>query len=906
MMFKSENGKSQIINVQPEDRTKWHEKNVEEVFSLLSVELSGLSADEVSTRLEKYGPNSVTSKKKFAVLKQIRNQFQNLLIVILLAAGIISVLVGALSDGIIIFIIVTLNVSIGFFQEYKAEKAVSALRKFVSKFCVVLRDGITHEIDAELLVPGDIIVLHEGMKIPADSRVISSTNLSTDESILTGESFIKPKHADKVGAEVTISEMNNVVFMGTTVVSGNGKAVVFATGINSEFGKISHITATRVDELSPLQNELNLMAKRIAIGVFFLSLVVFIIGVLAKGSFYNMFMYSISIAVAAVPEGLPATVTIALALGVQQLVKRKALVKKLSSIETLGCTDIICTDKTGTLTQNQMTVKEFYFNGRTVDVTGEGYSPLGHISEDLTAGDVQLIHIGLLCNNSTQDKKGEFIGDPSDISLYVLAEKADMNIPLLRSTYRRVLEKPFDTDRKAVTVVCVTPDGLMSFTKGAPTSVLNHCSEILTQGGRSPISDDIRSRLLATNTRMAEKPLRVLAIAYKKLECAEADIREGELEKDMTFVGFVGMTDPHRPCVQKAIEECKTAGITVIMITGDQPHTALAIARNIGLTKGVNTEHATVLTGVELDQLDEDELLERLSDIRVIAQATPFQKDKIVSVLQKAGKVLAMTGDGVNDAPALKKADIGVAMGSGTDVAKEAAEMILLDDSFATIVESVRFGRGVYDNIKKFVLYTFSGISTELLVVLGSMLSPLPVAITAVQILWIDLGMEVLPALALSADKIDPSIMQRPPRRRQEHILNKAMVINIAQVAIWQSIILLGLFLWSYREYSLEKARTFVFTTLIMFQMFNAFNCRSSSVSIFSARLGTNKYLITAVSFSIFMQLCIIYLPFANKLFGTVPLSLIDLLIILLTSLTVIPYIELIKVAKRKFSKIKA
>ncbi|HPS56348.1 MAG TPA: HAD-IC family P-type ATPase, partial [Sedimentisphaerales bacterium] len=501
---------------------------------------------------------------------------------------------------------------------------------------------------------------------------------------------------------------------------------------------------------------------------------------------------------------------------------------------------------------------------------------------------------------------GEFIGDPSDISLYVLAEKADMNIPLLRSTYRRVLERPFDTDRKAVTVVCVTPDGLKSFTKGAPTSVLNHCSEILTADGKVPLSDGMRSQLLSTNTMMAEKPLRVLAIAYKDVKCAEADIREGELEKDMIFVGFVGMTDPHRPCVQKAIQECKTAGITVMMITGDQPHTALAIARNIGLTKGTDAEYEEVLTGAELDQLSEDELFARLSDIRVIAQATPFQKDKIVSVLQKAGKVLAMTGDGVNDAPALKKADIGVAMGSGTDVAKEAAEMILLDDSFATIVESVRFGRGVYDNIKKFVLYTFSGISTELLVVLGSMLSPLPVAITAVQILWIDLGMEVLPALALSADQIDPSIMQRAPRKREDHILNKAMFINIAQVALWQAMVLIGLFLWSHREYSLEKARTFVFTTLIMFQMFNAFNCRSSLLSVFSTRLGINKYLIVAVSFSIVMQFCIIYLPFANRLFGTVPLSLKDLLIILVTSFTVIPYIEFIKVIKRKFSKIKA
>jgi len=880
----------------------WYAKSVDEVFSLLSTDLAGLRAQDAQVRLKRYGPNTVTAKKKYGLLRQFLNQFRNLLTVILLIAGIISVLVGALSDGIIIFSIVSLNVLIGFLQEYKAEKAVSALRKFVSRSTVVLRDGAVQETAVESVVPGDLLVLQEGMRVPADARVIASTNLSTDESVLTGESYIKPKQAERIQPDVPISEMDNIVFMGTTLVSGNGKAVVFATGIDSEFGKISHLTATRGEELSPLQKDLNLMAKRVAVFVFILSVCVFVIGVLAKESFYNMLMYSISIAVATVPEGLPATVTIALALGVQQLVRRNALVKQLSSIETLGCTDIICTDKTGTLTQNQMTVKELFSDARTVKVTGQGYSPRGHISETLTPDDLQMIHIGLLCNNSTQDRKGEFIGDPSDISLFVLAEKASLNVPHLRNTFRRVLEKPFDTERKMMTVVCFTQDRLSSFTKGAPTSVLSRCTAILMDGKKGPLSEAVRSQLQEANTRMAEQPLRVLAMAYKDLDCSETEIRADELESDLIFVGFVGMTDPPRLGVLEAIRECKTAGIAVTMITGDQPHTAMAIARNIGLFEETDAESARVLTGTELDRMNTEELPETLSRIRVIAQATPLQKDKIVSGLQKAGKVLAMTGDGVNDAPALKKADIGVAMGSGTDVAKEAADMILLDDSFATIVESVRFGRGVYDNIKKFVWYVFSGISTELLVVLGSMISPLPIAITAVQILWIDLGMEVLPALALSAEQVDPSIMFRPPRKRREHLLNKTMVLNIAEVAVWQSAILLGLFVWSYREHSLEKARTFVFTTLIVFQMFNAFNCRSSSVSAFSKRLGTNWYLIAAVGFSIGMQLCVLYLPFANRLFGTVPLRPRDLLIVLLVSSTVLPYIELIKMIKTKFA----
>ncbi len=514
---------------------------------------------------------------------------------------------GAISDGIIIFVIVGLNISIGFFQEYKAEKAVSALRKFVTKSTIVLRDELTQEIPVESVVPGDVLILQEGMKIPADARVILSSNLLTDESILTGESFTKPKHIEKIDSDTSIFDMDNIVFMGTSVVSGNGRAVVFATGADTEFGKISHLTASRGEELSPLQKELNLTAKRVAVFVFALSLFVFILGLLSSESFYNMFMYSISIAVAAVPEGLPATVTIALAIGVQQLSKRRAIVKQLSSIETLGCTEVICTDKTGTLTQNQMTVKEFFANGRTVEVTGDGYSPKGEILGDLTSIDNQLIHIGLLCNNSTQDKEGEFIGDPSDIALYILAEKADVNIPSARKIHRKVLEKSFDADRKMMTVVCATPEGLVSFTKGAPTSVMKNCSKILIDGRKSRLEEGTRQQLIENNTRMAQKPLRVLGCAFKDLHGAESDIRIDDLENDMTFVGLVGMTDPPREGVLDAVARCQSAGITTIMITGDQPHTALVIARNIGLVDQ-STGQEGLMTGVELDRISEDEL----------------------------------------------------------------------------------------------------------------------------------------------------------------------------------------------------------------------------------------------------------------------------------------------------------
>ncbi|MBU1996745.1 MAG: cation-transporting P-type ATPase, partial [Candidatus Omnitrophica bacterium] len=826
--------------------------------------------------------------------KQLQNMFTSILVI----AGIISLIFHAVTDASIIFLIVTLNIFIGFMQEFKAEKALKELQKFVSKTTIVKRDNNDQEVPVEEIVPGDILILREGMKVPADAKVIESKNLTLDESMLTGESFVKYKSLETLSDDMPIVEMANVVFMGTIVLSGSGKAIVFATGAHSEFGTIRQLTAGQVKELSPLQKELNTIAKRLSIFVLFVAAFVFIAGLLSGESLYKLFMYAVSISVACVPEGLPTTVTIALALGVKKLIKKNAIVKQLSSIETLGCTQVICTDKTGTLTQNQMTVRRIYADNIMLNVTGDGYSGTGEIQGQANPLHIKLIEAGALCNNSSKGKNNTYIGDPTDIAFDVLFKKAKIDGPSLKNRNVRILEKPFDADRKMITVGCRTSNGFVYYTKGNPSYILDQCSHIMLGDNKIPLTKALRDQIVKQNEEMSNNSLRVIACAYKDFHLKESQITVDMLEKEMVFIGLVGMMDPLREGVIEAVKDCKRAGIKLLMITGDQPATALAAAKKMGIVD--QGKEVVVITGRELESLDDEKLSSMLDTISVIAQATPLQKNRIVNLFQKKNRVIAMTGDGVNDAPALKRADIGVAMGSGSDVSKEAADMILLDDSFATIVEAVRSGRGIYENIKKFVLYVFAGISTELIVVLGSIFSPIPVAITAVQILWIDLGVEVLPALALSMDPVNESVMDTPPRKRKDHILNWTMIISIIQMALWQGSTLLLLFFWSYSKYGLNKAQTYVFTTLILYQMFNVFNCRNFKESIFHSRKNSNKYLIGSVALSVAMQLCIIYFPLGNKLFGTIPLSIIDWIIILSVAVTIIPYIELIKLLKRK------
>ena len=881
---------------------EWYKKGVEDVLRGLDSTKSGLSAQEARNRLEKYGSNTISRERPFALFGLILRQFKDLLIIILMLAGVISLVVGAVSDAIVIFMIVLLNAIIGFVQEYKTERSLQALRKLVSRSTIVVRDGQRQEIPVEDVVPGDILVLEEGMKVPADARIIQNTYCATDESVLTGESLIKHKTEDPIKDAADIPDQHNMVFMGTMVANGGGLAVVTATGKEAEFGKIAELTSEQKTELSPLQQELNTMARHVAEFAIVMSFIIFIVGVFQKPPdqafidvVYKMFLYAISLAVAVVPEGLPATVTIALAIGVQKLLRKNAIVKQLSSVETLGCTQVICTDKTGTLTKNQMTVKELFIGGRRIEVTGEGYSTKGRIESDPSRYE-QLVRVGLLCNNSSHDmrKEQKFIGDPTEIALRVLALKADMDIPHVERTYTREYEKPFDSDRKMMSVVVSHGKKKYSYTKGGPRQIIECCTHALIEGKKVRMTKKMRGEFLDMNRRMADKAFRVLAFSYKELQ---AKYSKKTLEKDMVFVGFAGMIDPPRPAVTDSLKACKSAGISVMMITGDQPTTALAIARKIGLVDA-DADRSVLITGKELAKMSEQKLIKAFEKVHIFARVSPEQKIKIVDVLRKMGRVTAMTGDGVNDAPALKKADIGVAMGSGTDVSKEASNMILLDDSFATIVEAVKFGRGIYENIKKFILYVLSGIGTELAVVMASMFSPLPLALTAVQILWIDLGTEVLPALALSVDPVEDSVMEQKPRKRSQHILGKSMLLRILRLVAWKGVLLLALFVWTLGRSGLPKAQTMVFTTLIMFQMFNVFNCRDSTQSVFNARF--NKYLVGAVIISTVLQVLVVYLPVANTLFGTVPLAWYDWCLIIGIAATIIPYMEIWKLIMRR------
>jgi P-type Ca2+ transporter type 2C len=882
----------------------YYKKEVDEVLKEFETSENGLTSGEAKKRLDEHGPNKISQEMKFNLLKLFFSQFHDLLIIILIVAGAISFIVGAKSDSIVIFMIVLLNTLIGFIQEYKTERSLQALQKLVSKSTVVVRNSTHVEIALEDVVPGDILVLEEGMKVPADARVIKNTYLATDESTLTGESIVKHKAIHAISKGSSIADQNNMVFMGTMISAGSCLAVVVATGMNAEFGKIAKLTSEQGREDSPLQKELNTVAKKVAEFAIVISIIIFVVGVLQKppdqsyiGIMYTMFLYAISLAVAVVPEGLPATVTIALAIGVQKLLKKNAIVKQLSSVETLGCTMVICTDKTGTLTKNQMTVKEIFVDGKHIEVTGDGYSSKGLI-QDTAKTYENLIRIGKLCNNSSMTKSREFIGDPTEIALRVLAEKADFDEHHMKNRYIRTFEKPFDSDRKMMSVVCeVDGKKAYSFTKGGPRQILEKCTYVLVKGKKVKITKAVMDRLLNVNRRMADKALRVLACAYKDLP---KKFKHETIEEGMTFAGFIGMLDPPREGVLESLQKCTTAGIDVMMITGDQPSTALAIAKKIGLVHETSGREV-LLTGAELEKLDDSKLENSLKDIRVFARVSPEQKIKIVSALQRIGKVTAMTGDGVNDAPALKKADIGVAMGSGTDVSKEASNMILLDDSFTTIVEAIKFGRGIYENIKKFILYVFSGIGTELLVVLASMFSPLPLAITAVQILWIDLGTEVLPALALSVDPVEDSIMQEKPRSKDKHILDLHMIGRIFRLVIWKAPVLLIMFVWALNKYGLPKAQTLIFTTLIMFQMFNVFNCRDSLKSVFHPGTKFNKYLFGAVIISTVLQVGVVHLPLGNTLFGTVPLAWFEWCLVVGVAGTIIPYMEISKVIRRKF-----
>lgn len=860
---------------------KWHLLSSEEVMKNLGTSENGLSEQEAKLRLEKFGFNEIKERKKISPLKIFFRQFKSFLIGILLVAAIVSLFLNEMLDASVIFAILMMNAFLGFFQEYRAEKAIEALKKLMVQKVKVVRDGEQKEIDSKELVPGDVIILEEGEGIPADCRLIESFSLAVDESSLTGESTPVEKQIEQI-QDLPLAERSNMLFMGTFVARGRGKAVVVQTGMNTEVGKIVK-EIEEAEEATPLQKKLDKFGKLLGALVLIICFFVFIMGYLEDLNVIDDFFIAVALAVSAVPEGLPAVVTVALALGVSRMAKKNALVRKLSAVETLGCTTVIAADKTGTMTLNEMCVKKIWCAGNIFEVSGKGFEPKGEFFLEGKKIDVEeyeplklLIKAGVYCNHSSiefKDGRWRVVGDPTEGSLVVLGRKAG-----LMKKEEPEFEIPFSSERKLMTTVYKDGESYIAFTKGAPEKVLAASSYLQDKDNKKRMSEEEKMRINSQMEEMAKQGFRVLALAYKKVR----EIKDSEIEKNLIFLGFVGMIDPPRPEVKQAIENCKEAGIKVIMITGDHKLTALAVAKEIGL---IERDSEEVLTGEELDKMSQEELEEKVEKTAIYARVSPQHKSRIVKVLKKKGHVVAVTGDGVNDAPALKKADIGVAMGiKGTDVAKEASEMVLLDDNFATIVSAVEEGRGIYDNIRKFVRFLLCVNFDEIFLITFAIVFGYPLPLLPLQILWLNLVTDGFPALALANDPYEKDLMKRKPRNPKSDIL-QGMLLFILVASVVNFLVGTIVFLWGIGSgYEIGKVRTMVFSIAVFFELFFVFNCRSENKSVFKKGLLDNKKLLLAVLISFVLQLMVIYLPFFQQIFKTVALEPKEMLIVLAMS----------------------
>ncbi len=885
-----------------------HEKKIDEVFKELKTNKEGLTEEEAEKRLQKYGYNEIKRGKKISPLKIFIMQFHSIVIYILIAALIISIFLNETIDAIVIGVIVLLNAVFGFVQEYRAEKSIEALKKLASLKATVIRDGKKKDIDAKLLVPGDIINLETGDKIPADCRIFELVNLQTQEAALTGESVPVKKELKVLAEKTTLADRINMVFSGTIVTNGKGKAVVASTGMQSEIGKIAKLIEEAEPETTPLQEKLNILGKRLGAAVIIISIIVFIAGVIKDPTTLKdllsfqlldflkdskeFFLTAIALAVAAIPEGLPAVVTISLALGTRRMIKRNALIRKLPSVETLGSTTVICTDKTGTLTKNEMTVKKIYTNNKIIDVNGSGYEKKGEFlfeNKKIDTNEIELLlKIGTLNNDASFDNKN-VVGDPTEASLIVSAAKAGFRKEDLEKKYKRYDEIPFSSERKIMTTMHNINGENFAYVKGAPEVVLKSCNNIYENGKIRKLTESKKQEILEINKNFAKNALRVLGFAFKTV------MDKSRAEKNLTFVGLQGMIDPPREEVKEAIRKCKKAGIKVIVITGDHEITAKAVGKEIGI-------ESNSITGAALEIMKEKELDKNVEDIAIYARVNPEHKIKIINALKKKGHIVAMTGDGVNDAPALKKADIGVSMGiTGTDVSKEASDMILTDDNFASIVNAVEEGRGIYSNIKKFVEYLLSSNLGEVLtifiaiMIFGFAKEEFLLPLIPIQILWINLVTDGLPALALSIDPRDPNIMDRKPRKPKERIISKPIIARMLIVGFIMMIGTLAIFKFSNPDTNLMYAQTMAFSTLMFYQMFNVLNCRSEFQSLFKIGIFTNPKLLGAILISVLMQILVIQIPFFNTFFKTIPLSMTDWIYVVLVSSSVLIIVELYK-----------
>ena len=867
------------------------------VLKHLDTSKSGLEADEVSRRFEKDGPNEISGKKATPAWEILLNQFKNFLIIILLAAAIVSAVVGSPTDAFVIVLIVVLAAILGFVQEYRAGKDIEALKRMTAPTAAVIRGGVEGEIPARDIVVGDIVVFRSGDRIAADCRLIEAVNLRVDESALTGESVTVGKNTAVLEEKTSLGDRRNMVFMGTTITEGRGTGAVTATGMNSEFGKIGGMLSEIESVRTPLQKNLDRLGRWIGTLTLLVVGLVSLLGVIRGYDAIEMFVWGVALAVAAVPEALPAVVTVGLALGVRRMVKRHALVRQLPAVETLGATTVICTDKTGTLTQNKMTVRKVYTAGRIFTVTGVGYAPEGSFQHNNKTVDPaqhktleRVLTIGALCNDSTVSKTEngwQITGDPTEGALVVAAAKAGLVKSELNSSNERVNEIPFSSERKQMTTIHDTIDGHYAYSKGAPEVILGKCTRYSTETGEKELDKETIEEILREGYGMAEQGQRVIATAYKKLPGKEADA--DNLESELVFAGLIGMIDPPREEAKMAIETCKNAGINTVMITGDHLLTAKAVAAELGLLN----EKSMVLSGEELDEMNDYDFEKIVEKIQVYARTDPSHKLRIISALQKMGHVVAMTGDGINDAPALKKADIGVAMGiTGTDVSKEASDMILTDDNFASIVSSVEEGRNIFKNIRNFITYGLAIHIAEVLVVLATMLAGLPLPLIAIQILWINLVTDGLPPLTLSLEPPEKQIMNQQPRSKGEGIITTRVLFYSSLIGIIMTIQAVAIFLWHIDD--LVRAQSMVFTIIVIASMFNALNWRSERQSFFTLNPLTNKPLLYAIATTILLQLAVLYTPLTS-IFHTTPLNMGNWITIILLSATTLLITEVTK-----------
>ncbi len=872
------------------ENTLWHVMSIEEVEEKLSTSFDkGLSKDEAQQRLEEYGPNELEQKERKSVFSMLFDQFKDFMVIVLMAAAVISGALGEITDSIIIMLIVILNAILGVVQEYKAEQSLEALKRMASPAAKVIRDGNPDVIPASQLVVGDVVILETGELIPADIRLGQTSNLKIEEAALTGESVPVEKISETLDKEdLSVGDRLNMAYSGSIVTYGRGRGIVIGTGMNTEMGKIAEMIQTGEDMTTPLQKRLDVLGKGLATAALGICAVIFIVGILYGRNIFNMFLTSVSLAVAAIPEGLPAIVTIVLAIGVQRMARRNAIIRKLPSVETLGSATVICSDKTGTLTQNRMTVEQAYYNNEFVNTRQlKG-------KEELDQHLKLLISVGILCNDTqiiVESEGKKTVGDPTETALVELGLKAGLDKDVLDADMPRVDELPFDSERKLMSTVHRINGKYRVFTKGAPDVLVSRCNRILLNGDIVELSHQQTELIQNANDNMASKALRVLALAYKDLDTIKFNNKEEELERDLVFIGLVGMIDPPRPEAKEAIKICKRAGIKPVMITGDHKITAVAIARELGILK----HEDEAITGVELERLSDEEFEEKVKNYSVYARVSPEHKVKIVKAWQKWGEIAAMTGDGVNDAPALKRSDIGAAMGNvGTDVAKEASDMVLTDDNFATVVAAVEEGRIIYSNILKAIQFLLSCNIGEILVLFIATILNWREPLLPIHILWVNLVTDSLPALALGVEPAEPDIMDRKPRDPQARIFDKGMIARIVYQGMMIGVLTLTAYIIGLRD-GYAVAQTMAFSVLALSQLSHVFNVRSNKHSIFKIGFTSNRYVLGAVAVSALLQISVVSIPFLSNVFKVAQLGVRNWIWVLLLTLIPVVIVEIVK-----------